>query len=461
MAQSNNMNITSNGTTTYSLISPAVVPASGNLYAGWESNGNYTNTLFYTQGGADNMWAVNHSFASGPSSFGCGGSCTWPNGYYVGIKGSAPTVYVTYKWDGSVLSTSPTVIVTNSTGGFNSTTFTVPYSVTGLHTFNASDSSGLFATQLFTVTTSPPTSNFPYVTTLHYTSLTNSTVTLAWSTPNMTTYVFHGYQIRYTTPNGTPNTVLVNNTSSPVTSYLITGLSSGTQYSFQIGTWANSTNFFSLANILDITSLTNTPPNLTPGNLNLNVGTNPLHVGYQFFLQNTNATKKDLFVSFPTTYNTTCNLDYQFANTNHSYYNLATVANGTGRVKADFQFFNIGNEIITTVCRDINTNDTGHYVITNSIDTIPLVQQVHNFDNGVYGTSGQFSGIDLIELLVIIISMIALNMVNETLGAIIMVFVLGGLAFFHIGSLPVIIFGAIAVVLLLIVGTTKKLGYTP
>lgn len=453
LAESGSLKLSGTGIKDFPIL--ATIPASGNVWAGFETN----NTLLQlaSSNGVPNVRDfVAHTYGPGPSPFGTIGNSNVP----MWSRISYGNTTISFKMDSTTLSTTPPTVAANSTGGFSGVTFSVPSLPNGLHTVNATDLI-LFATATFNITPPASGSGSPYVTDLHYTALSPTTATLAWSTPDLTHFVFHGYQIRYTTPFGNPNTILVNNTNSSTTAFNIFFLTPGTQYSFQIGTWANSTNYHTYSNILNFTTITNAPPTLTPGNLNLNVGTNPTHVGYQFFRQNTNATKIDLFVSYPTAYNTTCNLNYEFANINKNYSNLSTTANGTGRVKADFQFFNLGNEIVNTVCRDVKTNDTGHYTLTNSITTIPLVQQVQNFENGVYGTAGQFGAFDLIELIVLIISMIALNRINEAVGAVIMLFVIAGLGYFHIGSFPVIIFSGIALGVMLAVATTKRLAFSP
>jgi len=438
----------------------ATTPASGNLWVGFESSVTGTNfgPTFTYQNGNFVCCVTNftsHTYGAGPNPITTTRTLDNPAMvlYYNPI-----TAFMSFLYDGTAVSTTPSTVTTNSSGKFAGVTFVVPSSIAGAHIVQASDSFSLTASKVFTVTAN----TLPYVTDLHYIALSNNAVSLAWSTPPLNNHTsFKGYQIRYTTPYGTPNSILVNNTNSSSTAYNIAGLTANTEYSFQIGTWVNNTEYYTLANILNVLTLSSSPPNLSVGNLNLNYTTNPTHVGYQFYRQNVNASAINLFVGYPNTYNTTCNLDYEFANTNHTYYNLPTTANGTGRVKAEFQFLNLGNEIVNTKCRDILTNDTGHYTITNSISNIPLVQQVQNFENGVYGTQGQFGAFDLIELMVIIISMIALNRVNETVGAIIMIFVIAGLAYFHIGTFPVIIFSAIAMIIVLTVSTTKRLAFSP
>lgn len=298
----------------------------------------------------------------------------------------------------------------------------------------------------------------PYVTDLHYTTISNSQINLAWSTPNLAGFLFQGYQINYTTPFGIPMTIIIPNSGSPTTAYTVNGLSNNTAYSFRVGTIANGTTYAEFSNILDATTLSAGAPNLTSGQLNLNVGTNPNRFPFAFYRTDTSPTTMDLYVSYPLAYNTTCNFNYQLENKNQSYYNLATAPNGTNRVKSLFQFTGVGNDVVNTICRDVKTNDTGHYVIAQTIDSIPMVQQVHQFENGAFGTAGQFGAFDLIELIVIILSMIALNRVDQKVGAIIMVIVLLALGYFHIGSLPVIIFSAIAMVLVLVVANRKAAG---
>lgn len=517
-----------------------------NVYTAFESNNTEIKLRQYNGGGGN--FQVTHTFGSGPNPFGAGGffaGTFWSKVYYYTPGAST----IIFKFDNSILSTTPTPVTANSSGGFSGVTFTVPFTSPGSHVVNASDITGSFASQSFSLGTpqisvspnsgtfgslitlsgtgfgvsSPMTftfngvslSTFPsvttnstggfsgaiaivpsiasgtyliqgtdgfgvtastpfvvgsttpslYVTDLHYTSLTDTTVNLAWSFPSMGGLTFSGFQINYTTPFGTPQTIIINNSHSSVTSFILSGLTGSTDYSFRVGTViSNGTVYAKYSNILSLITLTTpsvTPPSTTIGNVTLNYGTNPLKQPFNFYRQNINTTALDLFVSYPNTYNTTCNFNYEFANQNKSYYNLATTANGTGRVKATFQFLNLGNEIVNTVCRDVITNDTGRYTITNSIDSIPMVQQIHNFENGVYGTQGQFGAFDLVELGVIIISMIALNRISEPVGAIIMIIIIGALAYFHIGSFYVTIFSAIAMVILLVVSTSKKLAYTP
>lgn len=372
-------------------------------------------------------------------------------------SGFAATSALTIKFDGTALTTSPASPKTDHLGQFNNTLFYIPSASGGIHTIRIQDASGNFVDTSYTITT---VSGFS----LSYSSISQSTITLNWLTPvNIGGEIVKGYQINYTTPHGTPKTVITNNTGTTITSFTISGLSNNTAYSFRVGEWTNGTSNKNMTNILDVTTLPSSsgttsgpPPNITPGQITLNPGTNPIHVPFSFLRQDTSSSTMNLYVGYPSTYNTTCNFNYQFANVNKTYSNLTTNPNGTGRVNTLFQFTGVGNDIINVICTDVKTNTTGHYALTQVVTQIPMVQQIQKFEAGGFGTAGQFGAFDFIELIVLILSMIGLNQVDQKVGAIIMVIVLGALAFFHIGSFPVIIFSAIAMVLILVVPAGRK-----
>lgn len=417
------------------------IPSTGSgVHTILATDGSHTATASFTTGATVLITPSTGTVATHETSLGKGFTATSPIGVF---------------FDGVSISTIPASPKTDHLGQFNNTFFSIPSTTPGIHAIRIQDGGGLLVDTPYTVTA---VSGFS----LNYNSLTQNSIGLTWLPPTLFGgEAIQGYQINFTTPHGIPKTIIVNNTATMTTSFTISGLSNNTQYSFRVGIWTSGTSNKNMTNILDVTTLTGTSnggtsPNLAPGQLNLNVGTNPLKLSFLFTAVNTSPTALSLYVNYPNTFNTTCNFNYQFANVNKTYYNLPTVPNGTGRVYSLFQFAGIGNDLVTTVCRDIKTNATGNYVITEPIDKIPLVQQLTNFSNGQYGTSGQFGAFDLIELLVIILSMIGLNRVNETVGTVIMIIVLGSLAYFHIGSFPVIIFSAIAMVIMLAVASTKK-----
>jgi hypothetical protein len=119
-----------------------------------------------------------------------------------------------------------------------------------------------------------------------------------------------------------------------------------------------------------------------------------------------------------------------------------------------FEFVNYDNEIIDVYCVDSTSGTSGTYLLIQS--DFPLLQQITSFRNGDYGTSGNFGVFDFVTLLVVIISMIGLNRVNESVGVIFNLVFLGGLSIFGIIELPTLIFGAMAVLVVFGITTTRK-----
>ena len=285
-----------------------------------------------------------------------------------------------------------------------------------------------------------------------------NTVNLDWTQPNLNTGNLTGYQVNYTTPwSSTVNTIITNDTHSSDTDAEVTGLSELTPYSFRIGVWTESSNM--TGNVLNITTLEDfVSANFTPGFFDLNA-TNPDVIQMYFERNDINSTALFLNVTYPTAYDLSCDFSYEFANINQTYSSLtrtSTTHSGIdSAVESSFQFNNVDNEIIDVYCWDENNlSNDGQYVITQIM--FPLLQQIADFRSGEFGTMGAFGAMDLITMFVIIISMIGFNRVNESVGAIFNIILLGSLAYFEVIELPTIIFGMIAVVIMVVIGTTRK-----
>ncbi len=200
-----------------------------------------------------------------------------------------------------------------------------------------------------------------------------------------------------------------------------------------------------------------TPFNFTTPTLAVDVTinqTNPDIVDFLFTRTDINTTQSLLDVTFPVTYDTECTFYYSFAQDSDTYTNLATVDIGDGQTTATFEFNNVGNDVIDVECVDTNTNHTGRYIITQT--QFELLNVFNNFRSGEYGTFGMFGVIDFITLIAMIMAMIGFNRSNPTVGVIIAVFIMGGLSFFGIINLTTIIFGALAVIVMLVVASTTK-----
>lgn len=85
-----------------------------------------------------------------------------------------------------------------------------------------------------TYTTTPPPNA---VEDLVATAISQTRNDLSWSQPNLNGESLLGYQINFTTPCGTPTTVLVNNTGNSTTTASHTGLTLGTCYSYRVSAW--------------------------------------------------------------------------------------------------------------------------------------------------------------------------------------------------------------------------------
>ena len=153
----------------------ATIPASGNVFVGFETNSSLLNLK--ESNGVSYRYFVTHTFGSGPSPFGVPTktdfSVQWSQ-----ITYNLSDKIVTINWDGSPLVTSPFTIITNTTGGFSATTF-APASLVGSHTLNASDGT-VHDTKTFTITLPSVTSAI-----IGSTSYTTSslTPTITYSSP--------------------------------------------------------------------------------------------------------------------------------------------------------------------------------------------------------------------------------------------------------------------------------------
>lgn len=190
----------------------------------------------------------------------------------------------------------------------------------------------------------------------------------------------------------------------------------------------------------------------TPGSLTLNY-TNNITAPFKFTRTNINSTQTNVDVFYPASFNSTCKLSYELAQTNRTYNNLP-ISHTT------FQFQGNNNDIVTINCLNVNGNETGTYILTQSQTGFPLVQQIQDFRAGKMGTLGMFGAFDMVTLLGLILSIIGFNRVNESVGAVFNVALIGVLSYFGIIAWPVILSSSIALVLVLVISSTRKIqGY--
>jgi len=280
---------------------------------------------------------------------------------------------------------------------------------------------------------------------------TFSTVDLGWSEPDLNGGTLEGYQINFTMPFGEPLSVIVNNTGTPsITSYVVGNLVTATDYSFRVSAW---TNFGNNAGG-NIANSTTTGEEFAVGQITINQ-TNPNIIDIRFERTEVDATTTRIDVLYDNTFNLTCTLDHKFARTSQNYSNLDIVPFDPSTSNSSFVFGNHTNDLVDMYCYNENDlTEDGRFQVTWS--NFPLLDQFANFRSGEYGTQGLFGVIDFITLGVIIFSMIGLNRINESVGIIFNIILLGALAYFGIIELPTIIFGALVVVLIFGVASTRK-----
>lgn len=149
LGQSGSLAVTTTGTQNFTLSPPATIPASGNVWAGFQTDASSLNLFLSTGLAAGSRDTVSQTYGTNPNPFGTITQQTTAQWEQVTVE-QIPSL--SFKWDGTTLSTSPTTVHTNSTGGFSGVTFTIPLNATvGTHTVNATDSNGKWVTAPFNI----------------------------------------------------------------------------------------------------------------------------------------------------------------------------------------------------------------------------------------------------------------------------------------------------------------------
>jgi len=332
----------------------------------------------------------------------------------------------------------------------------------GAEGVNPSETFGVFWTVEAAVPLNRPQLQITYtntidpVDTLFVTKFELTGVDLGWVEPNTDGGILEGYQINFTTPHGDPITPITNNTFSLLTTATITNLLSDTNYTFRVTAVTEGLNKNVDGKLLNITTIG--LGNFTIGFADLDADNfDARDIKYRRIDEANDITK--LEVVYPNAFNLTCTFDYRFQNTNQTFSNLVTVPESTdggglpslAEQKATFTFVNASKEIIGVVCTDVNTNASAPFLLT-----ISIINQLLDFRAGEFGTDGMLGAIDIITLGVVVMVMIGFNRWNESVGAIFAVGMLGGLSFFQIVEWQTFMFGTFAVVIMVVIGSTRK-----
>ena len=280
---------------------------------------------------------------------------------------------------------------------------------------------------------------------------------LTWSSPSTPYGTITNYEIYQSTTTPAVPTVLIDTVSSSVQSYTATNLDPTVTYYWMV----SPVTIHGSNNSGNIASATATSE-IVIGDIELSTDVNTDTVDI-LFEQVRTGNSTALTVTYPNTYDLTCEFEYKFGRNTQSYSNLVPTTVSSTKSSHTFNFNNSDNEIISIRCYDENTNPGG--VNPNdpndgkdqiNFSTQPIVTQVNDFQKGLYGISGGFGIFDLATLFVVIISMVGFNRKNPAVGVGIMITFIGAMAYFGIIETPTIVMGAIALVAVLAIGVARN-----
>ena len=241
---------------------------------------------------------------------------------------------------------------------------------------------------------------------------------LDWSQPNTLYGYLLGYNINYTTPEGEPLTVYIANTGNSNTEYEVTGASGENGYSFRVSAITIHGKNVTGANIANGTVF----DAFAIGTLDISAeGEDERPIVFSIYPIDSDTS--DVVVTYDPALQLACDFRYTLAGSNTTYTGLTENINGA-LVYSNFTINGINNDIIDIDCWDeLDTTTRGQERIGQS--AIPIVDQVNDFQDGLYGTSGQFGAFDMMTIIIIIVSMIGFNRTHPYVGVIVMFAVLG------------------------------------
>lgn len=241
---------------------------------------------------------------------------------------------------------------------------------------------------------------------------------LDWTQPNTLYGYLLGYNINYTTPEGLPLTVYIASTGDSDTDYEITGTSGSNEYSFRVSAITIHGKNVTGANIANGTAF----DAFAIGTLDISEeGEDQRPI--TFAIHQIDSDTSDVVVTYDPALQLACDFRYALAGSNTTYTGLTENVNGA-LVYSNFTINGINNDIIDIDCWDeLDTTTRGQERIGQS--TIPIVEQVNSFQDGLFGTSGKFGAFDMMTIIIIIISMIGFNRSHPYVGVIVMFAVIG------------------------------------
>lgn len=286
---------------------------------------------------------------------------------------------------------------------------------------------------------------------------------LNWSVPDNLYGTLSGYMINYTTPAGDPTTIYISDSGSPSTTSTISGFDPTVEHSFRVSAVTTHGTNATLGNISNGTITSE----ILIGSLTIDSSAvNPDVVPIWYVLSNVDANTDEVDVYFkPSSGAVDCTLTERNTGVETNYTSIAETVDGSN-VFHTFTVTNAGNGVaIDFDCwdsTDLSINE--QYALTQAdassafggFGNVPMFSLMANYTSGLYGTDGEFAGIDLITLFIVIVSMLFFNRTNPALGVGGMAMMLGVAWYFEVIPWTSGVLGGIAVVLVLALGQGLK-----
>lgn len=369
--------------------------------------------------------------------------------------GFTPNKSVSVTYDGLPITATPS-IVTDHLGQFNGTVINIPASAIGANTVKACDTSSVCQSAIFTVTGAIITN---FASGNQVGNLTSITPIITSNTPMLAlsqSLYFNNGTLIQTITYASPITVNAN-IPLQLTTFTYTVITSSTFYEIVTTTDAYNTYTPKSQTITFFPVIGFNPVNITIGQQNYSA-TNTNTIPIMYTRQDINSSTTQLLLAYPPNFNMTCNLNFQLSQLNKTFIKIPFTTLTNGQHQSTFTFKNVNNDIILTNCTDVTSHASALYVLTQG--NFPLQQQIQQFRSGQFGTKGLFGIIDVISLIGVLLAMIGLSRVNEAAGIVIAIIMIGLLAFFQVITFPTIVTGAIAVIVMIAVVSTKKLPWS-
>ena len=276
-----------------------------------------------------------------------------------------------------------------------------------------------------------------------------STIDLSWTAPTSYAPAITGYMINGTTPTGEPVDILNSNTGTTATTATALNLLIGQEYSFRVSPITVHGKNAS-GNIWNGSTI----QTFVIGNLSNPDITNDDDFSIFFDRTDVNASAIQLDVTYPNSYDLSCDFDYKYARTNQTYSGLTTVPDGADDQVATFTLINATGDLVQVTCWDTITGDESIYVIT--ITNFPFLEQVNSLRNGDYGTFFQIGAFDGVMLIVIFLGMVGLNRTTPIVGVIFVVIAVFTMQYFGFITYPIIMYPAMVMMIVWAFVSTRK-----